>query len=94
MFNGALFNETTVVVRADCELRRKITSQHFPNILTDGVFGVHWIGNWVNSKTGFVVVVSAGNQFPLLQPITCHFTVRSVLSLLLLCEVAIGVSIV
>jgi hypothetical protein len=81
------------VVTADSELKRNITSHHFPSTLTDGFFGVGWIGNWVNSKTGFDVVVSAGNRFPLLQPITGHFTVRNVLSLLLLCEVALGVSI-
>lgn len=81
------------MVTADSELRRTITCQHFPSTLTDGFFGVRWIGNWVNFKTGFDVVVSAGNRFPLLQPISGHFTVRNVLSLLLLCEVAIGVSI-
>jgi len=48
------------VVTADSELRRKITSQHFPSTLTDGVFGVHWIGNWVSSKTGFDVVFPSG----------------------------------
>jgi hypothetical protein len=77
------------VVTADSELRRKITSQHFPSTLTGRFFGVRWIGNWVNSKTGFDVLVYAGNRFPLLQPITGHFTARNVLSLLLLCEVAL-----
>ena len=58
--NDALFNETTIVVMADSQLRRKITSQHFPSTLTDGYFGVRLIGNWVSSKAGLDVVFPPG----------------------------------
>jgi hypothetical protein len=48
------------MVKADSELRRKLTSQHFLRTLTDGLFGARLIGNWVNSKAGLVVVFPPG----------------------------------